>query len=76
MNWQRYQIWQRPPLGCWAHHNQPRCGSLRLELVFLFGSCRAFFGEPCLKEPPPTPMPASVAPRFGGQGAAGGCSCP
>ena len=43
------------PLGCWAKHNGYGCGSLRSEGVFIFGSCRAFWSEPCLKEPPPPP---------------------
>lgn len=47
--------WLRRPLGCWASHNCPTCGSLKSECIFLFGSCRQFFGEPCLKGPPPLP---------------------
>jgi hypothetical protein len=42
-----------PPLGCWKHHNMFGCSSCQSELTFIFGSCRAFFGEQCLKEPPP-----------------------
>jgi hypothetical protein len=41
------------PLGCWAHHNMFGCGSLKSECTFIFGSCRAFYGQLCLKEPPP-----------------------
>jgi hypothetical protein len=59
------------PLGCWTHHNMFGCGSLRSETTFIFGSCRAFFGQQCLKEPPPdalAPMregtpDAAVPPR-------------
>ena len=43
------------PLGCYAHHNDYSCGSLHSECTFLFGSCRQFYGEPCLKGPPPLP---------------------
>jgi hypothetical protein len=41
------------PLGCWTHHNMFGCGSCRSDATFIFGSCRAFFGQQCLKEPPP-----------------------
>jgi hypothetical protein len=37
--------------GCWSHHNEFTCGSLKSECTFLFGSCRSFFGEPCVKVP-------------------------
>jgi hypothetical protein len=40
------------PLGCWTHHNMFGCGSFKSEATFIFGSCRAFFGQECLKEPP------------------------
>lgn len=45
------------PLGCWGSFNSFSCGSLRSELAFIFGSCRTFFGEPCLKGAPPSPLP-------------------
>jgi hypothetical protein len=41
------------PLGCWTHHNAFGCGSFHSDATFIFGSCRAFFGQQCLKEPPP-----------------------
>ena len=37
--------------GCWSHHNEFTCGSLKSECTFLFGSCRSFFGDPCVKVP-------------------------
>jgi hypothetical protein len=40
-------------VGCWAHHNMFGCSSFHSEATFIFGSCRAFFGQQCLKEPPP-----------------------
>ncbi len=40
-------------VGCWTSHNSPGCGSLHSTLTFVFGSCRSFFGEPCLAPPPP-----------------------
>ena len=53
------QTLNRCGLGCWTTHNVPGCGSLRSELTFVFGSCRAFFGEPCMSAPPPRlPVPA------------------
>lgn len=39
--------------GCWAHHNLIGCGSFHSECTFIFGSCRTFFGLPCLKGQPP-----------------------
>lgn len=44
-------------IGCWAHHNKYGCGSVRSDLNFIFGSCRSFFGEPCLSGRPPSPVP-------------------
>jgi hypothetical protein len=84
-------------LGCWARHRRTHCclpaevgcSSLASEMGFLFGSCRAFFGEPCLKGPPapllhPFPvkapplvceMPAAgLTPAAGGPPNAG-CGC-
>ncbi len=72
------------PLTCWASHNGYSCGSFRSEATFLFGSCRQFYGDPCLKGPPPPPWsPESRIPP-GAAGAAGagdgaapgrGCNC-
>ena len=45
------------PLGCWASFNGYTCTSLPATWTFIFGSCRDFFGEPCLKGPPPSPLP-------------------
>jgi hypothetical protein len=53
--------WWKNPIGCWASLGSPGCGSLKSECIFLFGSCRQFFGQPCLKEPPPAlPYPYSA----------------
>lgn len=43
------------PVPCWASHNGYSCSSCRAEKVFIFGSCREFYGEPCLDGPPPPP---------------------
>jgi hypothetical protein len=41
------------PCGCWQHHNcDYNCSSLDSELIFIFGGCRQWYGEPCLKGPP------------------------
>jgi hypothetical protein len=56
-------------LGCWTHHNRFGCGSLHSEWTFIFGSCRAFFGDPCRKGPPPSPLPPGSNPPDGG------CNC-
>jgi hypothetical protein len=45
------------PLGCWASFNGYTCSSLPSTWTFIFGSCRDFYGEPCLKGPPPSPLP-------------------
>jgi hypothetical protein len=37
---------------CYSSHNSFTCGTLKSECIFIFGSCRDFFGEPCLKGPP------------------------
>jgi hypothetical protein len=58
-------------LGCWSHHNCYCCGSFYSEWVFVFGSCKEFFGEPCLKAPPPMLLPPGY-PSDGGAGGAGG----
>jgi hypothetical protein len=73
----------RQRYGCWAGMNGYGCSSLKSECRFLFGSCRAFYGEPCLKVPPPSPLPPWVnqlylngpgEPRgLGGRRA--GCNC-
>lgn len=38
----------RHGLGCAGHHFWFGCGNLRSELTHIFGSCRTFYGEPCL----------------------------
>jgi hypothetical protein len=51
---------------CWAHHNYNSCGSCRSEFNFVFGSCRTFFGEACVPDPPPgTFEPQYSQPLFG-----------
>jgi hypothetical protein len=49
-------------VGCWSHHNMYTCSSFHSEFVFVFGSCRQFFGEPCLPGPPEPPMPPGYGP--------------
>jgi hypothetical protein len=46
-------FWQRQGFCCWDTHNSVGCGNLTSDLVFMFGSCRQFFGEPCMQAPPP-----------------------
>jgi hypothetical protein len=67
-------------VGCWSHHNAYLCGSWKSECTFVFGSCREFFGEPCLPGPPPPPAVPGAYPPPPGWGPAaqrkGGCpSC-
>lgn len=33
---------------CYAEFNCPGCGNFRTDAIFIFGSCRAFFGEACV----------------------------
>lgn len=33
------------------------CGGVKAQLDFYFGSCRTFFGEPCLPNPPRAMIP-------------------
>src|SRR5262245_49786533 len=53
------------PLGCWGSFNGYGCSSLHSELGFIFGSCRMFFGEPCLKGAPPSALPPYAGPMSG-----------
>src|SRR5437016_1900584 len=39
-------------VGCWAHHLELGCGSFHSEFRFVFGSCRTFYGERCIPNPP------------------------
>ena len=71
------------PFGCWASFNGYSCSSLHSTGNFIFGSCRTFYGEPCLKGAPPSALPPWAGPesgyRTGTPGAAPakpGCACP
>ncbi len=46
---------------CWASPNTLGAGNLKTECLFVFGSSRAFFGEPCLNGPPPPVSPPGTA---------------
>ena len=49
---------RRHNLYCWSHHDSPGCGSLKAEYIYIFGSCRDWYGEPCMPRPeqyPPAP---------------------
>jgi hypothetical protein len=56
------------PLTCWASFNGYGCQSLHSTLGFMFGSCRQFYGEPCLKGAPPSPLPPWAGPESGYHG--------
>jgi len=49
----------------------PGCGNCHEDLHFIFGSCRSFFGEPCL--PKPTRPRLTDRPGGGGFGGQPGC---
>jgi hypothetical protein len=57
-------------LGCAADFNNPGCGSCYSHLLFMFGSCRTFFGPIC----EPAPAPGFFGFGYHG-GAAGAGSC-
>ena len=59
-------------LGCAADFNQAGCGSCYSHLLFMFGSCRTFFGPSC--EPAPLPGFFGIANHNSGSGASGGCA--
>ncbi len=50
--------------GCYAHHNDLGCGSFATDCVFIFGSCRAFYGQPCNNRPGPTPWELLYGPHM------------
>jgi hypothetical protein len=54
-------------VNCWATHNALGCSSLQATCVFIFGSCRQFYDEECVKAPPHS-VPAAGYRR--------GCNCP
>jgi hypothetical protein len=66
--------------GCWATHFGDGCGSFRSDMVFIFGSCRSFYGEGCRKDPPsiyqPGYGPAGYVPGGAAGVGGGGCNCP
>jgi hypothetical protein len=52
----------RHGFNCYSLHTFPTCSSVRSEFIFIFGSCRAFYGEPCLRRPPLVPVPPGYEP--------------
>ena len=74
--WQNHR-----PLGCWSSFNSYGCTSLHSTGDFIFGSCRTFYGEPCLKGAPPSALPPWAGPESGYPGYTGagtakrGCGC-
>jgi hypothetical protein len=60
-------------LGCAASHDTVGCGSCYAQYIFVFGSCRQFFGEPCIPWGPDT-LPGKFSTTGGAGGAGGGCS--
>jgi hypothetical protein len=58
--------WRSHGYGCWNRMEHPGCTSCSAQWTFMFGSCRQFFGEPCLTGPAPQP---------GLPGGNGSCGC-
>ncbi len=52
------------PRGCYANHNGNGCGSFTSDAVFILGSSRAFFNEPCHKRSGPTPWELLYGPHM------------
>lgn len=50
--------------GCYANHNGNGCGSFTSDAVFILGSSRAFFNEPCHKRSGPTPWELLYGPHM------------
>jgi hypothetical protein len=63
-------------VGCWSHFNAYTCSSWKSECTFIFGSCREFFGEPCLPGPPQPPMPPGYGPLYPPPGYGTKSKCP
>jgi hypothetical protein len=69
-HWYNFSFWhnnkdndgEHKQIGCWAHFNNYSCGSWQSEAAFMFGSCRNFFGEPCMGLPEPA-FPGEKPPR-------------
>jgi hypothetical protein len=67
---------RRQGLNCFATLGSLGCGSCKSECQFIFGSCRTFFGEPCIPQPPQEngvlgPQTYGILGR-----AKAGCGCP
>lgn len=59
----RHPCLNRLGMCCWTDHNQFTCSSLQSELIFIFGSCRCFFGERCNQGPHALPVPNGLGYR-------------
>jgi hypothetical protein len=68
-------------VACWTWHDSVGCGSLKADCTFIFGSCRVWYGEPCLPGPPPSPaayyyqMKGYAGPGTGQPAPPKGCAC-
>ena len=60
--------------GCYATHLGFGCSNFRSNMIFIFGSCRSFYGEACIKGPPP-PYPPGVGQAGYDQAGGRGCGC-
>jgi hypothetical protein len=69
--------WHSHGIGCWADANSFGCGSLHSTCIFMFGSCRAWYKEPCFPIPPRSgPFAGNVESGRVESGRTGGCGCP
>ena len=62
-------------LACYTNRNSPGCSNLRNDLRFIFGSCRDFFGEPCLPHPNATGRGISGMKGSSIFGGSSSCAC-
>jgi hypothetical protein len=53
-------------MHCWSHHTLPITGNFKTNYVFIFGSSKAYFCEPCLCSRPLVPVPPGYEPFYYG----------
>ena len=69
-------LFGRHGICCWTTHYTLGCSSLKSECKFIFGSCRTFYGEPCLGAPPRELRPPGYQQGRGTRDAEGRSGCP
>jgi hypothetical protein len=65
-------------IGCYSDLHHVGCSSLGAQITYVFGSCHAFYHEPCMPWPCRTPAPIGWGQTYGHGGSGygqGGCGC-